>query len=99
MIASGSTDGSDTCTSLVATNFMQSVDPGSGTSSTLMPSFSNQPSFCAMANGAAAELIVLAHQPTRIVRVSATAGVVATRAVAPTTSPKAMTLGFITTRL
>src|ERR1041385_5302344 len=97
MIASGSTDGSDTCTSLVATNFMQSVEPGSGTSSTLMPSFSNQPIFCAMANGAAAELTVLAHQPTRTVRTSASAGAVAI--ARPSASAAAATICFITTRL
>src|SRR5262245_55045742 len=67
MIGSGSTEGSDACSSLVATSFTQSVEPGSGTRSTLMPSFSNQPSLLAMAKGAAAELIVLAHQPTRMV--------------------------------
>src|SRR6185295_3810179 len=67
MMARGSTDGSEACNSLVATSLTQSVEPGRGTSSTLMPSFSNQPSLLAMANGAAAELTVLAHQPTRTV--------------------------------
>src|SRR5438045_9694391 len=94
MIASGSTDGSDTCTSLVATSFTQSVEPGSGTSSTLIPAFSNQPSLVATANGAAAELIVLAHQPTRMVRTSANAGAAA--AIDPRISTATMALRFIT---
>src|ERR1041384_4821011 len=95
MIASGSTDGSDTSTALVATSFTQSVEPGSGTSSTLMPAFSNQPSFWAMANGAAAELTVLAHQPTRTVRSSALAGA----ASAPSTRTQAIAIRFITDHL
>src|SRR5215813_3875781 len=74
MIANGSTDGNEACNSLVATSLTQSVEPGSGTSSTLIPSFSNQPSLVAMANGAAAELTVLAHQPTRMVCTCAVAG-------------------------
>src|SRR5215470_7101204 len=86
MIASGSTDGSEIWTSLVATSFTQSVEPGRGTSSTLMPSFSNQPIFCAMANGAAAELTVLAHQPTRTVWTSAHAG----DAIVPSATTDAM---------
>ncbi len=60
----------------MATVFTQSVEPGSGTSCTLMPPFSNQPSLVAMANGAAADDTVRAHQPTRTV-VSADAGVTA----------------------
>src|ERR1051325_9203281 len=91
MIASGSPDGSDPSTALVATSFTQSVEPGSGTSSTLIPAFSNQPSFCAIANGAAAELTVLAHQPTRTVRTSAAAGA----ASAPSTSTQTMAIRFI----
>ena len=46
-MAKGSTDGSEACSSLVATNLTQSVEPGRGTRSTLMPSFSNQPSLVA----------------------------------------------------
>src|ERR1044071_6288102 len=97
MIASGSTEGSEAWTSLVATSLTQSVEPGSGTSSTLMPSFSNQPIFCAIANGAAAELAVLAHQPTRTVRTSATAGWSA--AVVARMSAAARTNGLVTTGL
>src|SRR6185295_6083004 len=101
MIASGSTDGSETWTSLVATSFTQSVEPGSGTSSTLIPALSNQPSFWAIANGAAAELTVLAHQPTRTVRGSARAGPAAisvastaTTATRATRATRAMTVGW-----
>src|SRR5438128_217797 len=97
MIASGSTEGSETWTSLVATSLTQSVEPGSGTSSTLMPSFSNQPIFWAIAKGAAAELTVLAHQPTRTVCRSAEASGIA--AVVPTRSAAARTSGLITTGL
>src|SRR5258708_7814471 len=67
MIASGSIDGSPYCTSLVATLFTQSVEPGIGTSSTLMPACLYQPILVAIANGAAAEDTVLAHQATRTV--------------------------------
>ena len=62
--ASGSTLGSARRISFVATVFVQSAEPASGISSTASPSFLNQPIFMAMANGAAAELTVLAHQPT-----------------------------------
>src|SRR5262245_40626077 len=74
MMARGSADGLENGSSLVATSFTQSVDPGSGTSSTLMPPFSNQPILVAIANGDAAELTVLAHQPTRTVSSCALAG-------------------------
>src|SRR3954468_13811116 len=67
MIASGSIDGRPYFTSLVATLFTQSVEPGSGTSSTLMPASLYQPILVAIANGAAAEETVLAHQATRTV--------------------------------
>src|SRR3982074_562594 len=67
MIASGSIDGNPYCTSLVATLFTQSVEPGSGTSSTLMPAALYQPILVAIANGAAAEDTVLAHHATRTV--------------------------------
>src|SRR6185295_15786901 len=67
MIASGSIDGRPYCTSLVATAFTQSVEPGIGTSSTLIPSLANQPILVAIANGAAADDTVRAHQATRTV--------------------------------
>src|SRR5437763_17172319 len=67
MIATGSIDGTPYCTSLVATAFTQSVEPGIGTSSTLMPSLANQPSLVAIAYGAAADDTVFAHQATRTV--------------------------------
>src|SRR5436190_1883045 len=67
MIASGSIDGSPYCTSLVATAFTQSVEPGIGTSSTLMPSLANHPILVAIANGAAADDTVFAHQAIRTV--------------------------------
>src|SRR3954464_5734304 len=64
MIASGSIDGRPYCTSLVATLFTQSVEPGSGTSSTLMPASFYQPILVAIAKGAAADDTVLAHHAT-----------------------------------
>src|ERR1043165_9928281 len=64
MIASGSIDGRPYCTSLVATALTQSVEPGIGTNSTLMPSLANQPILVAIANGAAADETVRAHQAT-----------------------------------
>src|ERR1043165_8135620 len=64
MIASGSIDGRPYCTSLVATAFTQSVEPGIGTSSTLIPSLANHPILVAIANGAAAGDTVRAHQAT-----------------------------------
>src|SRR5882672_3140219 len=67
MIASGSIDGRAYCTSLVATAFTQSVEPGNGTNSTLMPASLNHPILVAIANGAAADDTVLAHQATRTV--------------------------------
>src|ERR1043165_2075993 len=73
MIASGSIDGRPYCTSLVATALTQSVEPGIGTSSTLMPSLANQPIFVAMANGAAADDTVRAHQATFTVVCASTA--------------------------
>src|SRR5258708_6976161 len=67
MTASGSSEGTEYGRSRVATSLTQSVDPGSGTSSILRPASAYQPSLVAMAKGAAAELMVRAHQPTRIV--------------------------------
>src|SRR5215210_1359124 len=64
MIASGSIDGSEYCTSRVATVLTQSVEPGSGTISTLKPACANQPILVAIANGATADEMVRAHQPT-----------------------------------
>ncbi len=60
----GSTLASAKSTSLIATFFTQSVEPGMGTSSTSIPSCLNQPIFVATANGAAAEEMVREHQPT-----------------------------------
>src|SRR3954462_11165883 len=48
-MASGSTLGSAIGTSRVATDFTQSVEPGSGTTSTSRPSALNQPIFMATA--------------------------------------------------
>src|SRR5258708_38001899 len=67
MTASGSSEGTEYGRSRVATSLTQSVDPGSGTSSILRPASAYQPSLVAMAKGAAAELMVRAHQPTRMV--------------------------------
>src|SRR3954468_21092914 len=64
MIASGSIDGSEYCTSRVATVLTQSVEPGRGTISTLKPACANQPILVAIANGATADEMVRAHQPT-----------------------------------
>src|SRR5262249_6470214 len=58
-------EGSDASNSLVATSFTQEGDPGSGISCTLMPVLANHPILVASANGAAAELMVRAHHPTR----------------------------------
>jgi len=44
---------------------MQSLEPGSGISSTLMPSAANHPILVAIANGATDALTVREHQPTR----------------------------------
>src|SRR3954464_14980522 len=65
MIASGSIDGNEYCTSRVATVLTQSVEPGSGTSSTLRPACANQPILVAIANGDAADDTVRAHRATR----------------------------------
>src|SRR5512138_2689051 len=65
-MASGSTLGRANGTSFVATACVQAEEPGSGTSSTSMPAALYQPIFMAIANGAAADDTVLAHQPTRI---------------------------------
>src|SRR5882672_9812813 len=65
MIASGSSEGSENGSSPVATSLTQSVEPGSGTSSTLIPASAYQPSLVAIAKGAPAEVTVFAHQPTR----------------------------------
>src|SRR6185436_12290390 len=92
MIASGSIDGRPYWTSLVATAFTQSVDPGSGTSSTLMPSFANQPILVAIANGAAADDTVRAHQATRTV-VCASAALA--RAPASTSADNRMAVRFM----
>src|SRR3954469_17685187 len=43
---------------------MQSVEPGSGISSTLSPASAYQPILVAIANGAAADVTPRAHQPT-----------------------------------
>src|SRR5215468_2293652 len=61
---SGSIDGSAYGRSPVATSFTQSVDPGTGTSCTLIPAEGYQPFFVATAKGAAAEVMVLAQKPT-----------------------------------
>src|ERR1700693_4901425 len=94
MMATGSIEGSPYCTSRVATVLTQSVEPGSGTSSTLMPAAAYQPILVATANGAAAELTVRAHQATRTV-VCAAAWVAMVPNVAaasdPMTSPRIMT--------
>src|SRR5690348_9267353 len=51
---------------------MQSVEPGSGTSSTSRPPAAlNQPILLAMAKGAVADVTVRAHQPTRSVSADA----------------------------
>src|ERR1044072_1239870 len=73
MIGSGAIAGWPYCTSLVATALTQSVEPGIGTSSTLMPSLANQPILVAMANGAAADDTVRAHQATFTVVCASTA--------------------------
>src|SRR5438128_8207853 len=65
MIANGSSDGSENGSSPVATSLTQSVEPGRGTSSTLIPASAYQPSLVAIAKGAPAEVTVFAHQPTR----------------------------------
>src|SRR4029453_1412569 len=88
MMASGSADGSEACSSLVATSFTQSVEPGRGTRSTLMPAFSNQPILVAIAKGAAAEPTVLAHQPTRSVAVCAIADAAVARSPQASTTPQ-----------
>ena len=48
----------------MATSFTQSVEPGTGTSCTLMPAEEYHPFFVATAKGAAAEVMVLAQKPT-----------------------------------
>src|SRR6266851_392597 len=65
MMARGSSEGSENGSSFVATSLTQSVEPGSGTSSTLIPASAYQPSLVAIAKGAPAEVTVFAHQPTR----------------------------------
>src|ERR1041384_7775004 len=67
MVATGSIEGTPYCTSWVATPFTQSVEPGIGTSSTLIPDLANQPILVAIAYGAAADDTVLAHHATRTV--------------------------------
>src|SRR5712671_6172613 len=59
----GSIEGSEYGRSPVATSFTQSVEPATGTSWTFIPG-AYQPFFWAMANGAAAEVIVRAQKPT-----------------------------------
>jgi hypothetical protein len=66
MISTGSIDDTERQVP-VATSFTQSVDPGGGVTITLAPRSPNQPIFCATAWGEAAALMVLAHQPTRMV--------------------------------
>src|SRR5437667_4967526 len=65
MMARGSSEGSENGSSFVATSLTQSVEPGRGTSSTLIPASAYQPSLVAIAKGAPAEVTVFAHQPTR----------------------------------
>src|SRR5437762_3517499 len=64
-MASGSTLGSANATSLVTTACVHADEPAKGTSSTSMPAALYHPIFIAMANGAAADETVFAHQPTR----------------------------------
>src|SRR5204863_419435 len=62
----GSTLGSDTGTSRVATDFTQSVEPGIGTISTSRPSALNQPIFMATANAEPTPVVMVrAHVATR----------------------------------
>src|SRR5258706_10119090 len=95
MIASGSIEGNETRRSLVATNFTQSVDPPRGTSSTLIPAFANQPSLVAIANGDPADVIVLAHHPTRMVLSSPCAKADAANANAPPATTATATIPFL----
>src|SRR3954470_9800374 len=88
MIASGSIDGNEYCTSRVATVLTQSVEPGSGTISTLKPACANQPILVAIANGATADEMVRAHQPTFT-------GVCACAAPAPSAPIRAIAIFFI----
>src|SRR6185437_4892001 len=90
MMASGSSEGSAKGSSLVATSLTQSVDPGTGTSSTLIPASAYQPSLVAMAKGAPAEVMVLAHQPTRTVVCAAADIGAATASSASAPSPSAL---------
>src|SRR5918912_1436325 len=80
MITSGSIDGRPYCTWLVATALTQSVEPGSGTSSTLIRASAYQPSLVAMANGAAADVTVRAHQAMRTLVCARAAPVLASTA-------------------
>src|SRR5262245_28846020 len=96
MIAAGSIEGREKRRSRVATNLTQSVEPGSGTRSTLIPALANQPSFVAIAKGEPAEVIVLEHHPTRIVLSSPWAKADAAEAKAtPATSETAAVKIFI----
>src|SRR5580765_3897670 len=61
-MASGSTLGSASGTSRVATLFTQSVEPGSGTTSTSRPSALNQPSFMATAKAAPTPVVMVRAQ-------------------------------------
>src|ERR1700693_495833 len=72
--ASGSTLGSAIMISRVATFLTQSPEPGSGTSSTSIPSALNQPIRAAMAKGVEAPEMVREHQPTVTFVVCAAAG-------------------------
>src|SRR5713226_4606927 len=63
IVGSGSNEGSEYGRSPVATNLTQSVEPATGTSCTLIPPALYQPIFVAIANGAAAEVMVLAQKP------------------------------------
>src|SRR5947207_8783376 len=76
-MASGSTLGSDTGTSRVATDFTQSVDPDSGTTSTSRPSCLKKPILVATANGDPTPVVIVrAHVATRsfVVWAPATSG-------------------------
>src|SRR5262245_29631119 len=61
-MAGGSTLGSATGTSLVAMDFTQSVEPGSGVISISMPSALNQPILVATANGAPRPAVMVRAQ-------------------------------------
>src|SRR2546429_6591993 len=72
-MASGSTLGSAIGTSRVATDLVQSVEPGSGTISTARPSCLNQPSFVATAKAAPTPVVIVRAQVATRSGVSAAA--------------------------